>query len=358
MTNIFKWFVFAFSTLATAGKCLCVSGPVGFYSSERFSGLLQRPTKANATALNKMLKTTPTYTYNPNAKQSLYFELYSNGPDHQAWISDIEQTFKQALAFACTGRAVHAQNAVSVLRAWARTNTHFGGPNSLLEAAWGTASMAKAVAILLNTPESQWTTNDTSSFMRWVNKENEGVAWIVKNNKWAYSWDKQGLNVNNWQASILDARLSLAFLEQMNDMRSPEVTWSINQFKHIVTVFVAPNGKPMEITRDLIHTQFGIGGLMQVAEALRVRGLDLFNYPGDGRLARMMEGCALALNGGQPFNMTRDELNDTNWVIPTGWWIAFNNFHVRMGLPMLEVRKLLQKPIFDAYVFHWGMDDV
>jgi hypothetical protein len=331
---------------------------VGFYSSNTIDRLLRRPTGANATALRHLLSKTPT-SYQSRSKRSLRFERSDSGPDHVAWITDAEQSVKQSLAYACTGNAMFSKNAANILRGWPAVNKRFEGPNALLEAAWGTASMARAAALLTRTKAPGWSARDVERYLQWLDRKPDGLLNLMTHDYRSESWDKERRAFNNWQVSLTEARLMVSLLRSPPPKAtSSEPAWVIMQFKRIVQSFVEPNGKPAELTRDLTHTQFATGGLMQIAEALRLHfGIDLFMYP-DGRLAKMMEITAEALNGGRPLGMKREELHAADWVLPTSWHIALRNFRDRLGIRMPQVTRLVQRQIFDAYVFHWGMDEI
>lgn len=321
--------------------------PVGYLTSKQIIQMTQHPTLANMQTLKKLMTRTP-YNYRSRRKKSVYFAKSSAGEDHQAWISDSEQSFQQATVFACTGVTPYSDNAINILRAWPQENKAFTGPNALLEAAWGTASMSRAALLLSRINAPGWIQEDVQRYVNWVHQR-LNMLWTDKR---AVSWDAENRSFTNWQVSILEARLGIALLTS----NGTEVTWCVNQFKRIIVNFIKPNGIIGDTYRDSDHFQFSIGGLMQIAEMLYLQKIDLYNYP-DGRLARMMEIHALIMNGVTPFGINRAQLHLKDWVLPCGWHLALRHFEGRKSWSLPQTRRTYKR-VYWMYSFHWGLSDI
>lgn len=156
-------------------------------------------------------------------------------------------------------------------------------------------------------------------------------------------------------------------------------------------------GEATETLRDIYHTQFGLGGLIQVAEAAWQQNQDLYSV-GDYALVAALEVHARIINAGNLTNLLppgfrfyesmpppppgtwwqfdiRSQLwyaKDTatgavvatqtdgikyvvgsKWL-PTAWEVAYNHFAGRLGMELLETQKLLRRHWPEHHEFHWG----
>lgn len=321
----------------------CSAQPLGYFTDAQ----MQRIRAGNCSAATVVRLRAP-LDYAPRAVHSMYFSK-SDPKSHAPWIADVEGVFQQALKFACGGSPRHAANAVGILRAWSTVNKRFAGPNALLEAAWGTASMARAAALLLRIGAPGWDDVDAAAYADWV----ATTLRLMWTDKYADSWDDKHDSFNNWHTSLLDAHLALALLN--NDTEYVDVAAA--RFKRIVTAYVRADGYiPEIVSRGMTHAQFAIGGIIQVAEVLYLHGRDLYKYP-DGRLARMMEYSATIMNGGVPAGVKRKDLRETEWVMPCGWHLALRHFAGRLGMSMPQTARTYSR-VASAYVFHWGLSDI
>lgn len=157
-------------------------------------------------------------------------------------------------------------------------------------------------------------------------------------------------------------------------------------------------GEASETLRDIYHTEFGFGGLIQVAEAAWQQNEDLYGT-GDYALPAALELHARIINA---FNRTaqlpqgfkffadmpappagtvwqfdiREQLwharnrttgaivqtqNDgvkyivgVTWM-STGWEVAYNHYAGRLGMELPETAKLLRKYWPESHEFHWGL---
>jgi hypothetical protein len=161
-------------------------------------------------------------------------------------------------------------------------------------------------------------------------------------------------------------------------------------------------GECSETLRDIYHSQFGLGGLVQVAEMCWQQDEDLYKYK-DCALASAMElharivnsvtggsrdesylppgfkfienapkppdGCEWRWDGrlqrlvahkkstGEKVAELRDGVKYVRDISHNmgGWEVGYNHYVGRMGMAMPETQKLLQRKWPDWYEFHWGL---
>jgi hypothetical protein len=74
---------------------------------------------------------------------------------------------------------------------------------------------------------------------------------------------------------------------------------SLDDWRRLMDAYLTPCGECTETKRDLYHSQFGLGGLIQLAEMAWQQGLDLYGYAYN-KLAAGMEFHASICNGEVP----------------------------------------------------------
>ena len=123
------------------------------------------------------------------------------------------------------------------------------------------------------------------------------------------------------------------------------------------------------------HSNYGIGGLVQIAEAFYNQGVDLYSYGPRGRddipgLAQVLQTWShITLYNKFPPNVSS---NDSFWrdtgfprgslcllkmtkATAGGYHIGYNHFVKRMKLNLTELSTVVAKNPFDGYYFHWGL---
>ena len=159
-------------------------------------------------------------------------------------------------------------------------------------------------------------------------------------------------------------------------------------------------GECSETLRDIYHSQFALGGFVQVAEMCWQQDEDLYSHE-DCALAAAMEFHARIINsvtggpnekylprgfkyiGDAPlpagcewkweakvqrlvaYNKSTKEkvlelMDGWKYVqeiyyLPCGWEMGYNHYVGRLGMRMPETQKLLQRTWPDWYEFHWGL---
>ena len=83
--------------------------------------------------------------------------------------------------------------------------------------------------------------------------------------------------------------------------------------------YIKPCGECTETNRDLFHSQFGLGGLIQLAEIAWHQGVDLYGYDFN-KLSKAMEFHAYITNGGKP-EVCNYALKGIGFL-PCGWEVS------------------------------------
>jgi hypothetical protein len=94
-----------------------------------------------------------------------------------------------------------------------------------------------------------------------------------------------------------------------------------------VDAYLKPDGECTETKRDLFHTQFGLGGLIQLAEMAWQQGIDIYGYDYN-KLAKSMEFHAFITNGGKP-EVCCYPLKGIGFL-PCGWEVSGKGHRVQV----------------------------
>lgn len=268
---------------------------------------------------------------------------YGKGIGHKEFTKDAEQAVQQAVAFVVLGKSEHAKKALDIIHAWANICKSFEGSNAPLELGWGGCSLVRAAEILKHT-YPQWSVTDEAA----INKFIDNIVMPKLRTKLGWT--------NNWQTTICEARLQIAIFR---DDRI-EFDWAITEYKRIFAAYVTgPNGQTGETLRDLVHAQFGIGGLLQIPDLVYeyTQGkVDLFKDVCAKPLAKVCELHANLLMNRVPEScgIHKEDIKEP-WFIPCGWEVALYHIDRRLGISLPATRELTAKHRPENYVFHWGL---
>ncbi|KAF8063673.1 hypothetical protein HT031_003528 [Scenedesmus sp. PABB004] len=329
---------------------------------------------------------------------------------------DGQMVFKQALAFWATGNAAHAQIARRIFDGWAATNVQIGPAldgNGALEAAWGCASFARAVELLRSHPA--WPAfggaESYTVFVGWL----RGVllpptdAWVAFKDPPASLGGWDGNVYSNWHASIAECWVAAGVVADDRGRYDA----GVQLFHRTVAGFLKWGrgrwaeggrliGETTETLRDIYHTLFGLGGLLQAAEAAWQATDDASLYASGGHaLAAALEvhaaivlagpyGNASALPPGfapydampppPPGCVWRINLGSQLWGAvnaSTGAWLpggelrdgvkyllgvkhipvfelGYNHYAGRLGMALPQTRALLERYWPEHYELQWG----
>jgi len=315
--------------------------------------------------------------------------------------------YRQAVAYAATGDERHAKKAMHIIQAWATTNKEFGPEdrNGPLEAAWGCSPMARSMDLLRATwPGFQQEQLDT--FLSWVNKVlmPQMDFYIDVATPDAIKGGRK-TTYGNWHASVADCMMAVGVLA---DDR-PRYDKGLDVYRTTVQEYFkwgrngyAPNrilGEATETLRDIYHTLFGLGSLIQAAETAWGQNDDVYGESGHV-LAAAMELHARIINADTakdesmmppnfrfkasmpppPVNCTwkwdfesqlwssydanRTKCSDLDdglkyaigiRYLPNGFELGYNHFVGRLGMKLPETAKLLQQNPVDWFTFSWGL---
>lgn len=272
---------------------------------------------------------------------------------------DSQAAYLHALLWALTGDERHARKSAEILKAWCILKSH-GLSNANLEAGWTGGPFCRAAEILRHT-DAKW---------KWPRPEQDAFTEMLRRAFLPEVGEarKPGTN-GNWEAVMIETAMSIAVF---TDDR-PLFDKCVARFKRLLPAYIygkedGPipltvdptffdtrekidkhwyeqttlfDGLCQETGRDLTHTQWGIGGLVNCAEIAWHQGIDLY-AANDNRILRGMEFHAKYLNGAPvPPELHNGKLRSMR-IVPT-WEIAYNHYHGRKGLPMPETEKLLEK---------------
>lgn len=316
-------------------------------------------------------------------------------------INDSNAAYTQALLWYYSGDARYAENARSILTAWARTLTailfdqprfrddnHQVYANGQLKAGWAGANFLRAAEILRYT-YSGWTAEDTALLEDHFN----GVYWDLVKDGWT-----GGGNVT---AVMNEAALNIAIFT--NDLDKYEHVVSQVQHSSKAMIYMPSDGRQplypiyqgrpratndakgelaklwsnptryiagleQETCRDLGHMQMGMASLANMAETLRIQGDPRSAYTDDPVHHENRLREALELNADymlQYLDNTSNRLNVAvtpkgwmparNWPCSSfssnaggfsaamGWEIGYNEFHGRRGIGMPKTEELVTR---------------
>jgi hypothetical protein len=265
-----------------------------------------------------------------------------SGRGHDEFMGDSMQIWHLTLMFAASNDGKFAEKAIGILDTWIQKCKVFKGSNAPLEVAWGSVCMIRSAEILKYNYKG-WKAEfekrlnifvDTIFLPNLRNRYNEISKWN-----------------NNWILSIQEALFQIATFK--NDI--PECNRIITEFKKSLVLCVPSDcGHCTETKRDLIHAQFQIGSMIQIAEMCWHQGVDLYSYK-NNLILKCMEYHAMILNGGVPNNIEKDDLKDV-WFMPSAWDVGFNHYMNRKKMQMPHTTKLLSNPRNrpERLSFNWG----
>jgi Alginate lyase len=283
--------------------------------------------------------------YKPNAKSGLNIGWNDPGgmKDQKALIDDSQQAYLQALMFVLSHNECYARNVLAIVNAWSTINTYAKGKNMPLEFAWSQASMARGMELVKYTYKNYCKEG--------VPIEKRYIAWLDKvvmpQLNQHISW------TNNWVVSIAAARMQIAIF------RDDRKTFydAIADYKRYLPMLINPStGLPTEVARDLVHTQFTLGSLANMAALAKHQGVNLYNER-DGLLRKGFEMTASIIQGQHPEAAKNIQLKDVRFI-PAFWEVVYQEYAVNQKKSMSNTKSLLEKKRPEWYVFSWGASTV
>lgn len=309
--------------------------------------------------------------YAPRALRRVHIDFNGVGNGHDEFVEkDGRMAYMQAVLWVATGDDAYARNAAAIVRAWACANESFTGQNAPLESAWGIAAMARAAELLKHTWADGWAKSGAEApLFRWVDR-------VIMPNLRSEAMSR--LPLGNWHTAVAEAKAQLAVLRDDRALFAE----ALRDWRRVAAAYLKPTGECAETSRDLYHSQFGLGGLVQTAEVAWQQGCgELYDFlwqrrggggsgggSGSGGggsggdtgelppLLRCLELHAAITNGATPKACSGYALRGIGFL-PCGWEVALNHYSGRLGLPMPETEKMLERgggrP--EKCVFCWGL---
>jgi hypothetical protein len=289
------------------------------------------------------LQQTAKLDYTPRVIANVNIGPHGVGLGHDEFVGDSMQIYQQALMYVITTDKRYLSKYVQIQDAWNKDCMSFNGANAPLECAWGGTCMIRAMELLKHNASNILSDDFEGRFKDFC------MRIIVPNLQNRYNEIKKWKN--NWILSLQEALLQWAFY--INDLTLANKI--IQEYMTSVCECVThESGMCTETKRDLIHSQFQVGSMVQVCEMSWNQGIDLYKHNGNCVL-KCMEYHASIINGKIPSNVTNDELQQV-WFMPCAWEIGFNHYVNRKRLLMPETQKLLSKSKNrpERLTFNWG----
>jgi hypothetical protein len=169
--------------------------------------------------------------------------------------------------------AKHAEKTADILDAWARTLWDFDGNDAKLIAGWTGASLCEAAEILRAT-YPKWGSDRELRFRKLIT----GVYLPLERD---FFPEANG----NWDGAIMQTVAAIAIFTDDRQLFDKVVDhYRTGEGNGGITKYVYPNGQCEESTRDMGHTQLGLGYFALTAHVCWNQGVDLFSLA-DNRLA-------------------------------------------------------------------------
>ena len=270
---------------------------------------------------------------------------------HENWTVDGERAYRLAIAYVITQDPQYAGKSVEIMNAWAVTCKKFGpvNQNGPLESGWGITSMLRSIQIL----RTMRFAGVTDSFLQNFNQFLDIV--IMPNLKHFDFADDQGTpklaTMGNWGTTILEALMMVSV--HRNDAAG--FNDAVDKSRLWIDRSIFASGRTNETTRDIVHAQFGLGGIANICEIAHHQGIDLYAHNSNA-VQRAFEYHAAILLGETPVDLG-PQYNDLKWkkYIAASWEQVVNHYQNRAGLAMVRSAQITQQNRPEPYVFHWGL---
>jgi len=274
--------------------------------------------------------------YEPKALEIVSIGEYGKGQGHLEICGDGEMCYYFTVAFLYFKDKTYAENAIKILAKWATTNIKFEGSNAPLESSWGVGAMIRCAELLKYT-YTEW---DKSGVEKYFKKWISTIIYPCLTTKLTWT--------NNWNLTMTEARLQLAIFKEDYS----EFDYTIQEFKRLFEIYVLKykSGQCLETKRDIVHSCFGIGSMINICEMAWHQGIDLYRK----ELKECMEYHAMIINGGIPYDLKSEEIKENRFQ-PIGWEIGLRHFTKIKKWEMPHTRNLLEKYRPEKAIFCWGL---
>lgn len=333
-------FIGLYAPIAASRTCFSTASPVvkhpaGLMGSKQLS-ILQ--TRKNTIAGKKLIEWTP-LSFQPRVVEHVNVGKYGTGVGHAELVESGEKAYMFAVAYAMTGDGKYAAKTVEIVDAWSTKCKTFRGENSALEGSWFLSPMVRAVELVKYTRDKKlWNANVEHRFRKFVDL----LLWRHVTQKLDF--------VNNWTLSKLEAEL----LYNLHRDNASILQNAAYRYKQQHKQFIDDKGVTSDLRRDLTHSQFSIGSLINAAEIFWRHQIDVYSYRND-LLARVMElNAGILLGDACPVKQNDPGMS---WYQPV-WAVGYNHYVARMGLSMPKTKRLMAKKYPEKQTFGWGLGDL
>ena len=263
--------------------------------------------------------------------------------------SDAKAAYQNSLMWAITAKQAHADKAIEIVNAWARTLKKVSGIDGVLASGLQGFKFANAAEILRYT-DSGWTEIEAKrcekSFME---------AWHPTIEHYAYFAN------GNWETAALQTNMAIAVFCNDRKLFEKTVRYAVNGAGNgsIPHMIVYPTGQCQETTRAQHYAQLGLGLLGDAAEVAWNQGVDLYGW-GDNRILKGFEYTAkyglgeevpyqhyLDRTGKYGFGGRHNKYDKISTVSRGGFWPIFersyHHYANRRGVPAPYSAKVAEK---------------
>jgi hypothetical protein len=270
---------------------------------------------------------------------------------HEEFTGDAERAYRHAVAYRITRKSEHAEKSIELLRSWSETCKEFGprSQNGPLEAGWGLASFARAAELLKYTYPNWYESGIEERFKNFVD------SVLMPNLRF---FDKNGKITNfaakgNWGSTILEARLQYAIFKEDQE----EFRFCLDNFGRLFdNLFPTESGKSIETERDIVHAQFGMGGISGLSELFKNQRIDTYSIR-ENHLHRVYEYHSSIILGDTPHDVDPKKIR-WNKFIPANFEAVYYQFAVKNSMNMPKTLELLKRHRPEVYDMHWGMGTI
>jgi parallel beta-helix repeat protein len=199
--------------------------------------------------------------------------------------SSAAAAYNHALMWYITGNKAHAQKAIEIINAWSRVLWDFDDNDAKVLAGWTGNIFCNAAEILRYT-DSGWEKKDIEQFKRMLLT---AYYPMIKN----FFPEANG----NWDAALINTMMCIGIFCDDHEIFDRTVNhFLIGNGNGGITKYIYPSGQCQENTRDMGHTQMGLGYFAEACQVAWTQGIDLYSTAGN-RLALGFEFTAKYMLG-------------------------------------------------------------
>lgn len=291
--------------------------------------------------------------------------------------NDFNAAYYNALAWCITGDSSHAEKAMEIIRAYARTTQDISGHDAPLCAALQGFIYVNAAELMRYTfPASEyangWTDNDTQNASSMLRRAFLPVIdTFIKSKPYANG---------NWGIAVYKMMIgSAVFLDDKPMYEQAKSLYLHSDDNGSIGNYIAADGQLQESGRDQAHCMLGLGCLAEICEVAWKQGDDLYSAL-DNRLMKGYEYLSrYNLGYDVPFHTWADKTGRyCNWTTlgeaSRGKWrsvfeLPYNHYVCRRHLSMPYTAKVLglirpegqgftcDNPGFGSLLFYSGKGD-